>query len=67
MIPEQAKVHENTHCFLDEICTEDDESNRYSRLNGICNNLKFPSQGAAGTDFNYLVDKRKLKKEMPDY
>ena len=59
VIPEQREVRDELHCADTTTCTEEDNVNRYSRLDGVCNNLKTPDWGATGTDFHHLVEKRK--------
>ena len=59
VIPEQREVRDELHCADTTTCTEEDNVNRYSRLDGVCNNLKAPDWGATGTDFHHLVEKRK--------
>ena len=49
------------HCFPNVSCTSEDElRNIYSRIDGLCNNPKKPTQGGAGTDFLHLVAKREI-------
>ena len=58
-MPEQSMASEETHCFPNVHCSTQDEQNRYSRIDGICNHLEKPSQGAAGSDFLHLAEKCK--------
>ena len=60
MIPEQSEASEETHCFPNVVCSETDRQNRYSRIDGLCNNLAHPSFGAAGSDFFHLVETENL-------
>ena len=57
-IPKQNKMSEDTHCHENVVCISE-ETKRYSNINGLCNNVDVPSQGAVGTDFWHLLDKRK--------
>jgi hypothetical protein len=40
--------------------TLEQRQNLYSRIDGLCNNLKQPTNGGAGTNFLHLVEKRKI-------
>ena len=62
MIPEQREIRDELHCVDTATCTEKDRVNRYSRLDGVCNNLKTPGRGAAGTDFHHMVEKSEFEK-----
>ena len=57
-------MSEETHCFPNVVCSEAERQNRYSRIDGLCNNLAHPSFGAAGSDFFHLVEKLNLA--IPD-
>ena len=60
-MPEQSEMSEETHCFPNVVCSEADRQNRYSRIDGLCNNLAHPTVGAIGSDFSHLVEKWDLK------
>ena len=51
-------MSEDTHCHENVVCNLE-ETKRYSNINGLCNNVDVPPQGAVGTDFWHLLDKRK--------
>lgn len=57
-IPKQNEMSEDTHCHENIVCNSE-ETKRYSNINGLCNNVDVPPQGAVGTDFWHLLDKRK--------
>ena len=57
-IPKQNEMSEDTHCHENVVCNSE-ETKRYSNINGLCNNVDVPPQGAVGTDFWHLLDKRK--------
>ena len=57
-IPKQNEMSEDTHCHENVVCISE-ETKRYSNINGLCNNVDVPPQGAVGTDFWHLLDKRK--------
>ena len=59
VLPGEELMPSEHHCLEDISCTLEQRRNLYSRIDGLCNNLKQPTNGGAGTNFLHLVEKRK--------
>ena len=60
VLPGEELMPSEHHCLEDISCTLEQRQNLYSRIDGLCNNLKQPTNGGAGTNFLHLVEKRKI-------